>query len=48
MTERDISETDICAWTDMTERFTIAPTHCVKSIRIRGYSGPNAGKYGPE
>ena len=22
--------------------------HCVKSVRIRGYSGPNAGKCGPE
>ena len=23
-------------------------THCVKSVRIRSFSGPNAGKYGPE
>ena len=22
--------------------------HCVKSVRIRSFSGPNAGKYGPE
>ena len=22
--------------------------HCVKSFRIRSYSGPNAGKCGPE
>ena len=22
--------------------------HCVKSVPIRSYSGPNAGKYGPE
>ena len=27
-------------------RFTAQ--HCVKSVRIRSYSGPNAGKYGPE
>ena len=24
------------------------PSHCVKSVRIRSFSGPNAGKYGPE
>ena len=23
-------------------------THCQKSIRIRSFSGPNVGKYGPE
>ena len=23
-------------------------SHCVKSVRIRSYSGPNAGKYGPK
>ena len=23
-------------------------THCVKSAQIRSFSGPNAGKYGPE
>ena len=22
--------------------------HCVKSVRIGNFSGPNAGKYGPE
>ena len=22
--------------------------HCMKSVRIRSYSGPDAGKYGPE
>ena len=22
--------------------------HCVRSVRIQSYSGPNAGKYGPE
>ena len=22
--------------------------HCVKSVRIQSYSGPNAGKFGPE
>ena len=22
--------------------------HCAKSVRIRSYSGPNAGKYGPK
>ena len=22
--------------------------HCVKSVRIQSFSGPNTGKYGPE
>ena len=26
----------------------VALTHYVKSVRIRSYSGPNAGKYGLE
>ena len=23
-------------------------SHCVKSVQIRSFSGPNTGKYGPE
>ena len=23
-------------------------THCVRSVQIRSYCGPNTGKYGPE
>ena len=29
-------------------RMTRNEEHCVKSIRIRSFSGPNTGKYGPE
>ena len=28
--------------------FVSVLNHCVKSVRIGSYSGPNAGKYGPE
>ena len=27
---------------------TCGAWHCVKSVHIRGFSGPNAGKNGPE